>query len=420
MFKLEQKPVKYSQSLETVLNEAEKFPVKTEIIKLEDAQGRSLAQDIISDIDLPLTDNSAMDGFCVRSADIKNASAESPVKLEVAAKIDAGHFIETLPHGKCAYIATGAPLPDGSDSVVKIEDVPEDFHATKVTFTKPAKIGTFIRKKGSEQKKEQILVKKGVEISPFIIGIAAGAGLTALKVYKKPVVAVLTSGDELVMHWDSFKPWQVRNANSIMLCNQVSEAGGYPINAGIARDDDEHSERLFLEAVENADIIVTSGGISKGRKDPFRNLFEKFKIKPLVYGLTMKPGKPFFFAYFKNKPIFALPGNQVSSAITFELFTRTFIRASLKLKPFKQTFSAELATDSYNKSGRDFFQRAKLIRKNDKLMVEPMNKQESNMLSSFAETDVIYLHPLDEALLQAGSKVKCFLFRNETHYEICK
>ncbi|MGM0598894.1 MAG: molybdopterin-binding protein, partial [Candidatus Rifleibacteriota bacterium] len=200
----------------------------------------------------------------------------------------------------------------------------------------------------------------------------------------------------------------------------VSEAGGYPIDAGIARDDEEHSENLFLQSVEKADIIVTSGGISKGRKDPFRNLFEKHDIEPLVYGLIMKPGKPFFFGYFKNKPVFALPGNQVSSAITFELFVRTFIRASLNLTPFRQSLSAELAVDSYNKSGRDFFQRAKLIRKNGKLLVEPMSKQQSNMLSSFAETDVIYLHPLEDNHLEAGTKVKCFIFRNETSHEIYK
>ncbi|MGM0601579.1 MAG: molybdopterin molybdotransferase MoeA, partial [Candidatus Rifleibacteriota bacterium] len=253
MFKLEQNPVKYSQALETVLNEAGKFSLKTEIIKLEDAQGRALAQDIISDIDLPSVDNSAMDGFCVRSSDLAMATSQNPVKLKVGLKIDAGHFIEALPPGQCAYIATGAPLPDGADSVVKIEDVAEDFHATEVTFDKPVETGHFIRKKGGEQKKGQTLVKKGVKISPFIIGIAAGAGLTALEVYKKPVIAILTSGDELVMPWDSLKPWQVRNANSIMLCNQVSEAGGYPIDAGIARDDEEHSENLFLQSVEKAD-----------------------------------------------------------------------------------------------------------------------------------------------------------------------
>jgi molybdopterin molybdotransferase len=361
-----------------------------------------------------------MDGFCVRNTDIVRATPQEPVKLKVASGIDAGHFLKQLPPGQCAYIATGAPLPDGADSVVKIEDVPENFHAGEVTFNKPVKIGQYIRKKGKEQKKGQTLVEKGVEISPFIIGIAAGAGLTALEVYKKPVVGVLTSGDELVMHWDSFKPWQVRNANSIMLCNQVFEAGGYPINAGVARDDEEHSEKLFLQTVEKADIIVTSGGISKGRKDPFRNLFEKLAIEPLVYGLTMKPGKPFFFGYFKNKPVFALPGNQVSSAITFELFVRSFIRAALKTKPFKQTLIAQLATDSFNNSGRDFFQRAKLIRKDNLIQVMPMNKQESSMLSSFAQTDVIYLHPMDEKHLKAGSKVKCFILRNETDYELCK
>lgn len=414
MKKLEQKPVSYQLAYEKILLEATSFNAGDESIEINHATGRALAQDIFAESDRPALANSAMDGFCVRSKEIEFAKPANPITLPANPGVDAGHPTEELPPGHCAYIATGAAIPQGADAVVKIEDVSAGFNAKSVTFSNSVKVGNFIREKGAEQKKGQLIARQGSMISPFMVGIAASAGLTSLRVKRKPTVAVLTSGDELVMPWDALKPWQVRNANTQMLCSQVTEAGGIPLDCGIARDNENHARELFLRAIEVADIVVTSGGISMGRKDPFRNLFEELEIEPLIYGINMKPGKPFFFGYYKGKPVFALPGNQVSTAVTFELFVRTFIKKSQQLPSGRQKLKLMLATESVNNSNRDFFERGFLVQKQKETLVQPIGKQESHMLSGFAHSDVLYLHPAKEKSLPAGSVVDCILLRNES------
>ncbi len=412
MKKLQQKPVSFRQALDLILKEAARFRVDSETVGLYQARNRVLAEEILADTDKPTCDNSSMDGFCVRSLDILRASPQNPVIVPVVPGIDAGHPIEYLPEGHCAYIATGAPLPQGADAVEKLENLVQKDDS--VTFTQPVKKGNCIRIAGSEHLKGHVLARPGENLTPFLIAIAASCGISSLKVFKKPVVGVLTSGDELVMHWENPKPWQVRNVNSMMLFQQICEAGATAVDFGVARDDETAALKLFERAVELSDIIVTSGGISMGRKDPFRNIFSELELEPVVYGVMMKPGKPVFFGYYKNKPVFALPGNMVSTAVTFELFVRTFIRKSMGLPAKRIWMPLKLHKPSFNDSGRDFFERGQLLRIADELLVVPVNIQESHMLSSFGATDLLYLHPADKVELPAGSLVECILLRNES------
>jgi molybdopterin molybdotransferase len=414
MKNLQQKPVSFNEALTMIMSEAKKYPIQTETIPLFSALNRSLAENILADSDKPAAANSSMDGFCVNCATIAEASEQNPVVLPVVAGIDAGHRLETLPSRHCAYIATGATLPQGADAVECLERVPESPSTAQVTFTRPLSPGNFVRQKGAEQKKGELIASCGLTLTPQLIAICASSGVSSVKVAKRPTVGVLTSGDELVMPWENPAPWQVRNVNSLMLFHQISEAGGIPIDFGIARDDENHARQLFLRAVEQSDIIVTSGGISMGRKDPFRNIFAEFSIEPVIYGVKMKPGKPFFFGYFQNKPLFALPGNVVSTSVTFELFVRTFIRITQNLSPHRLKLSLPLSQPSFNDSGRDFFERGKLVTVNGEPMVEPLKKQESHMLSSFSATDLIYLHRFDNPKLDIGARVECTLLRNES------
>ncbi|GAB4276592.1 MAG: molybdopterin molybdotransferase MoeA [Candidatus Rifleibacteriota bacterium] len=408
-----QKPVCYEEALSKILAEAKNFKSEIETVPLQNAVNHILAEDIVADTDYPAIANSSMDGFCVHSSDIADASHENPITLPTVSGIDAGSFLDELPQGKCAYIATGAPVPPGADAVVRLEEVDADFNSSHAVFRKAVKAGNFIRPQGSELKAGQIICRKSKLIDPFIVGIAASAGLSALKVFRKPRIAVLTSGDELVMPWDIAQPWQTRNANTAMLVAQVHEAGGEAIDMGIARDANDHARNLFFRAVDIADIVVTSGGISKGRKDPFRNLFEELEIEPVVYGVKIKPGKPLFFGHYKSKPVFALPGNQVASAVSFELFVRSYIRHSLNLPPTRQTLNIRLKSESKNSSGRDFFERGYFVEENGELFVQPISKQESHMLSGFSQTEVLYLHPAEVPVLNPGESVKCFLLRNQ-------
>jgi molybdopterin molybdotransferase len=417
MNKLEQFPVNYKEASKLVLLEAEKVTLETESISLANSIGRVLASSIRADSDKPLCSKSSMDGFCIKSSDIETATLHQPVCLPTVKGIDAGSKLKYLPGGHCAYIATGAQLPENADSVIKIEDTGANYNAEKVCFKIPCDPGNFVRQKGSEQKKGDIIIPKNTLINPFILALAGSTGLVSLKVKRKPVVGILTSGDELVMPWEIPSSEQKRNVNSIMLCNQVEEAGATAIDFGIARDNPGHAESLFLQAVENSDMVVTSGGISMGRRDPFRNLFARLAIAPIIYGVDIQPGKPFFFGWFNKKPVFGLPGNQVSSAVTFELFVRSFIRKVLGLNPFRQTLPLELTHTSFNHSGRDFFQRGNLLRKGMKLLVCPVSKQDSHMLSGLATADLLYLHPADRPELPEGSIVESILLKNESNNE---
>ncbi len=414
MKKLQQKPVSFDEALGLIISEAGKYQPQTETVGLFSALNRSLAEDIIADSDKPAAANSSMDGFCLNSESVASASEQNPIVLPAVSGIDAGHRLEILPSGHCAYIATGATLPQGADCVECLERVAEPPSAGQITFTRPVKPGNFVRQQGAEQKKGELIASKGNVLTPQLIAICASTGISAVRVERRPTVGILTSGDELVMPWDKPSAWQVRNINSLMLCHQISEAGGIPIDFGIARDDENHARTLFLRAIEQSDILVTSGGISMGRKDPFRNIFAEFSIEPVVYGVRMKPGKPFFFGYFKNKPLFALPGNVVSTSVTFELFVRTFLRIAQNLMPHRLKLNLPLSQPSFNDSGRDFFERGKIVTVNGEPMVEPLKLQESHMLSSFAETDLIYLHRCENPKLEIGTRVECTMLRNES------
>lgn len=400
----------YTEAKETILSACSFLKQSTESLNLIKTLGRTLAEDVYSDICMPLADNSAMDGYCVLASDIAKATKASPVTLSALKGIDAGHCGVDITPGHCSYIATGATLPPGADAIVKIEDI-EKIAENKIRFYGPVKPGSFIRKKAGELSEGDLVAASGTLITPYVAGLLASSGRNIVTVKRKPVIAVLTAGDELVMPWEQPQPWQARNANTVMLCLQIEDAGAQPINAGIASDQVDHCRKLFINALDHADMIITSGGISMGRRDPFKTLFTELGIKPLVYGVSIKPGKPVFFGIYKDKPVLALPGNQVSSAVCFELFARPFIQKALGLNNDRIELELELSEDSINGSGRDFFERAKLRFENGVPKASPLSKQGSHMLSGLVDADMLYIHPHHTKVLKAGSQVKCILLK---------
>ena len=406
-----QKPVTFSEARQLIEQKAGQFRLSTETVAVEASVNRILAENIRSDIDVPGADNSSMDGYCARASDLKYASASNPILLPCVEGIDAGHTIAILPEGHCAYIATGAILPPGADTVIRIEDTRLNERDKTVSFFAAAGPGNFIRPKASELRMGDLMVGAPALITPQVAGQLASAGLTAVKVTRKPVVTILTSGDEVLMPFEYPHPWQVRNSNTTMLKLQAAEAGSCVLDAGIARDRGTHARDLFLRAAESADIIVTSGGISMGRCDPFKQVFSELEIETVFYGVKIKPGKPIFFGLFNGKALFALPGNQVSTSVTFELFVRPFIRKILGAPADRLILDLELTTTSTNKDGRDFFKRGRPVYRNGRLMVEPLESQESHMLSSIAGADFLFLHPADVVVLEAGQRVRCYYLK---------
>lgn len=404
-------PVNYETALNLVLNNSEKIRTGSEFISLCDSYGRVLAQNVVSDLNLPAADCSAMDGFCLKAASLAGASAASPITLPVAPGIDAGHTIKELPEGHCAYIATGGTLPPGADTVVRVEDTRAAPDGRAVSFHAEYLQGNYVRREASELSRGDLMLQPPLLITPQAAGRIASAGLTSIAVRKKPTVAVLISGDEVLMPFELPHPWQVRNSNSTMLIMQAEEAGARVLDFGIARDLGNSARDLFLKAVEAADIVVTSGGISMGRHDPFKAILSELSVKPLFYGVEIKPGKPMFFGFYNEKAIFALPGNQVSTSVTFELFVRPFIRKVLGAPPERLTLDLELAETSLNKEKRDFFKRGTLVTQAGQTRVKPLPTQESHMLTSLSGADVLFLHPAASEKLEVGEKVRCFYLK---------
>ena len=404
-------PVTFAEAHELVLDHASYVKLPAEPVELKDAVGRTLAGDVTADLDYPGADISAMDGYCLAAELLTGACAEQPLTLPTVAGIDAGHRIDQITAGTCAYIATGGMLPQGADCVVPVEEVTVSSDGRQVTFAAPVKAGNYVRPRASEMKCGDKMIAAGTLITPFVIGQLSTAGLVVLNAVKKPTVAILTSGDEVLMQWEKPMPWQVRNSNCAVLRAQVEEAGATPLEIGIAKDVGDHALELFNKAAAVGDIIVTSGGISMGRRDPFKQVFARLAIRPVFYGIKMKPGKPVFFGMYNNKPVFGLPGNQTSTAVAFELLVRPFIRKALGIAPDRLKCELELVQPSQNGSNRDFFKRGRIIEQNGRLLVQPLESQESHMLSSLAGADVLFLHPASPANLPAGSTVRCWLLK---------
>ena len=312
------------KALEYLLDQAEIFLPGTEVINIVDAYNRVLAQDVISDTNIPGADTSSRDGYCLNSSSLVGASEDSPIKLRlVKPEAHAGHLIPALKDGECAYIATGGVLPQDADSVVMLEN--SQLEDDRVLFKKSVAVGEYVRTKASEMKIGEIVAKKFDVIEPSLAGKIVAAGSYMIKVFKKPVVAIITSGDEIVMPWEKPEPWQVRTQNPTVLNMLIQQNGGICKDFGVAKDTDNSMEDLFTKALESADIIVTSGGIAMGHHDPVRNLFEKLGIQSdfQKYGSHFRP---VFYTVYKGKPIFALPGTPEGMQRIFALFVAPFLK----------------------------------------------------------------------------------------------
>jgi molybdopterin molybdotransferase len=282
------------------------------------AHGRVLAQPVISGLDVPPMDNSQMDGYALRCADVPSA----PTTLRVAQRIAAGHVGAPLAPGTAARIFTGAPVPPGADAIVMQEAATAA--GDQVTIHEVPATGAWIRRAGFDVRRGAKILDAGHRLRPQDCGLAASIGVARLAVVRRPRVAVFFTGDELVMPGEALPPGRIYNSNRFVLRGLLERLGCEAIDLGIVPDELERTRRTFVEAAERADLIVTSGGVSVGEED---------HVKPAVqaegsldlWQIAMKPGKPLAFGEVRGVPFIGLPGNPVSSFVTFLLFARPFI-----------------------------------------------------------------------------------------------
>ena len=381
----------------------------TEKREILNCAGYVLAEALHAEENIPPFDNSAMDGFAVRAADVQNASETKPAVLTVVETIAAGYApTKQVAPGQTARIMTGAMMPEGADAVVMQEVTQRDGDEVKI-FEGVDKTGN-VRFTGESVAEGQQVMGKGKYLRPPEVSMLASLNCPEVIVYRKPTVAIVSTGDELTPLGEPLEPGKIRDSNRYGLYAQVEEAGGIPIDMGIAPDDEAETERIFRAALAKADALITSGGVSVGEHDVVKSVLARLgKIN--FWRVAMKPGKPQAYGIADGKPIFGLPGNPVSSLVVFELFVRpALLKMAGHTELLRPIFKATLAEPVTNRDGRVNYMRAILKASNGQYTAETTGPQGSGILHSLVLANGLITIPAG-VTLGAGETVDAqFLF----------
>jgi len=316
---LEKPVIGIHEAIDTVL--AAVRPLSGQEVDLLDALGRAAAEDVVSPENVPSFDNSAMDGYAVRGAELEEGRREFRVVVDVPA----GHWADDLlGPGEAAKIMTGAPLPPGVDTVVQVEHTEQDGELLVVRDA--PRTGANVRRAAEDIAQGDVVIPRGARLGPAEIGVLASIGMRRVSVASRPRVAVLATGSELVAPGKPLGPSQIRNSNSFSAGSQVLMAGGDPILLGIARDDLDETRRLIGAALQN-DVVITSGGVSVGEYDFVKQVQEELGVERRFWGVATKPGKPLAFGVRGDTLVFGVPGNPVAAMVSFEMYIRPALLA---------------------------------------------------------------------------------------------
>lgn len=384
---------------------------------LDDALDAVLAEDVVSPLDIPSWTNSAMDGYATRGDDVRGASAEQPVRLRVVEQLPAGRFpSRAIGAGECARIFTGAPLPEGADTVVRQEDTDEG--AETVTIVRDRDVGVNIRRAGEDIRRGTTVLRAGTELGPAELGVLASLAVAHPLVYRQPRVAILGSGDEIV---DVDQPEEIlsgrktASSNTHSLMALVRRAGAEPVNLGLARDTPE-SLREKLAGAMHADLLVTTAGISVGEHDYLRSVLDDLGAEQRFWKLRMRPGAPVGFGLLRGVPWIGLPGNPVSTMVTFELFVRPAIRkmAGHPL-PFRRGVPVRVAEPIRLKPRLQHFLRAVVTDGPEGAEARLTGPQGSGILTSMVLANALVVIPEGQFETPAGDRVQAIRLDDPAH-----
>ena len=382
--------------------------LEAESVSALDSLGRVLAADVVSDIDVAPFDNSAMDGYAVRSADLAGASELTPVRLRVVEHVAAGAFpAVSVGSREATRIMTGAPVPEGADAVVMVErTAEEDDGATAVIMT-TARLGENIRRKAEDVHSGETVLRAGEVVGAAAIGLMAAVGCANPLVYRRPRVAVVATGDELVAIDEYPGPGKIRNSNSYTLAAQVTDAGGEAVVLEVARDTVEHTTEILSRAPE-FDLMVSTGGVSMGDYDVVKDVLEQIGEMDF-WKVAMRPGAPQTHGTIGGTPFFGLPGNPTSTMVGFELFVRPVILKMMGHTALdRPRHTVVLGHDVKKKADRRYFMRAVTERMPDGTHVASLaGAQSSAMLTSMHRANCLLVLPEGETDFPAGSMAEC-------------
>lgn len=375
-------------------------PLETIEVLVRDASGMAIASDLRAPHPLPRFDNSAMDGYAVRRADV----TETPVSLPIAGEVRAGDAGEaSLPPGAAFRIMTGAPIPPGADAVVPVEDTEDG--ADEVTISVRPGPAAHIRPAGDDIREGDLVVAAGSELGAGELALAASLGLSPLVVHRRPRVAILSTGDELVAPEDDPIPGQIRDSNSVALRALVTDAGGVAEMIGPIADDRAAVHAAILGATESSDLIVSSGGVSVGKYDFVKEVIEQLGSLEF-WRVAMQPGKPVVSGKAGEVPFLGLPGNPVSIHVGFEQFVRPAIRKMRGCRRLlRPLVTARLGARIEKRPGRLHFVRVRLRFTDEGILAEPTGAQGSHIQSSLIDCHGVARFGIDESVMEAGDPV---------------
>ncbi len=386
-------------------------PLESEEAPLSAALGRTLAADALAHTSSPPFDNSAMDGYALRSADTQMATAEAPVRLRLVGEVQAGNvYAGVVQAGEAVRILTGAPLPAGADAALQQEltEVADGW----VTFSAPVAPGTNIRYTGSDVRPGALLVHAGVELGPAEIALLASLGVAPARVTRRPRVAILATGDELVAPGEPLAPGKIYNSNTPYLVAAVTRAGAEPIALGVAPDREEELRALLQQAQTGFDLILTSGGVSVGDYDLVKQLLsEQGEVE--FWRVRIRPGKPLAFGSLGGVPLLGLPGNPVSAAVTFELFGRPAIRRMLGAAQVERPLvEVTLEGAEQRRTDRRQFVRVRLASRAGRLIARATGEQDSHLISSLQGATALLVVPEGEGVIRSGELAQALLLND--------
>jgi molybdopterin molybdotransferase len=391
-------------------------PLGTESIALAECAGRVLAEPVVAEHDLPPFANSSMDGYAVRSGEVASATAERPVVMPVSGDIPAGGGVPgPLPAGTVARIMTGAPLPAGADAVVPVEDTGQARH--EIGAALPAEVRIFIvaspganvRPAGQDVRAGQVVLEPGAVLRPASVAVLASLGHGRVTVYRRPCVAVLSTGDELREVDEPLAAGQIHDANSYSLAAAAAQYGARVLRLGIARDvAAEVRARLQQAREQAADLILTSAGVSVGAYDVVKAVVEA-EGNLAFWRVRMRPGKPLAFGQLWGVPFFGLPGNPVSALLSFEVFVRPAILKAGGHRTWNRLEIKAVLTESMRSDGRESYLRVDVERQGATYVARPAGDQGSAVLSTLVRANGLLIVPEGVREARAGEEFTVWL-----------
>jgi len=395
------------EALERVLSAFQ--PLEPETMPILDAQGRVLAEDVRAGGDIPPHANSSMDGYAVLATDTSGASRSSPVRLRIIGELAAGYVAETgVTPGTAICIMTGAPIPSGADAVVRVEDTEAEGGWVKIFAEAPA--GQYVRPAGEDVRRGELVLRRGTIVRPQEVGMLATLGHKEVRVTRRPRVAILATGDEVVEIDAPLAPGKIRNANSYSNAAQVVKYGGTPVLLGIAHDRvEELTGKIRDGLARGVDLFLTSGGVSVGDFDLVKGVLAT-EGKMDFWRVRMKPGKPLAFGRIGGVPVLGLPGNPVSVMVSFEMFVRP---AMLKMQGVvdwqRPTVEATLMDEIPHKDERRHYVRVRLEAHAGAYRAHLTGGQGSGILSSMVKANAFAIIPEEWTHAPAGARVKTIM-----------